>query len=93
MSEETKPDGKKTEVLQVRFNLENQQDLMKWNYLTKKNNRQAYIKDLILIDMVYGVFSNPESLQKTHQTESEPLIGEEKTVDFDEYDVDSAIEF
>lgn len=55
----------KDEVLQVRFNLENQQDLMKWEHIKSKANRQAYIKDLILIDMVFDVFKHPESLSKT----------------------------
>lgn len=55
---------KKDEILQVRFNLENDQDRVKWDHIKKKKNRQSYIKDLILIDLVFDLFNNPGVLRE-----------------------------
>lgn len=62
-----KKEGPRYESLPLKFNIDNPQDLIRWDHVKHRPNKQSYIKDLILLDVMFDLFNN-ETLKKIKES-------------------------
>jgi hypothetical protein len=91
----------KYEALPIKFNMENEQDILRWNHIKDLKNRQAYIKDLILLDIMFGLFkggiqnvvANRNVIEQKPPDEQEKDKEEKSKPDLSKFDTSGVIDF
>lgn len=73
----------------MKFNLDDPRERAKFEHISKQGNKQAYLKDLVSLDMAFnilkgGVTAVPQVLQNEQE--------KERHVDLSEYDMSDAID-